>query len=86
MSECYCYECQQNQKERRMQKYECVICHGRKCHLHGGEFLHKCKTCQTTHLCIDCVSFAKCCEEYNSETRVFTFVGTKIFSRTLSKY
>lgn len=84
--EYFCYECQHTHNISNMQKYDCVVCEGRKCHNHGGKFINKCLTCNTTHLCIDCVGFAKCCKVFNNETCEFTFVGTKIVNKTISKY
>lgn len=60
----FCYECQCDQKEEVMQKYDCTICDGRKCETHS--IIDKdieCKKCDTKDSCVDCLSFEKCCEK-----------------------
>ncbi len=59
-----CYECGSapQQAESVMQKYDCVMCGGRKCHIHTkiDENL-TCPTCGKDKLCNNCLAFGKCC-------------------------
>lgn len=49
-----------------MQKYDCSLCRGRKCFMHGGETEYKCKYCGKEKLCSDCHNYAKCCLDFEN--------------------
>ena len=74
-TEYFCYECAVFHDVSEMQKYDCTICGGRKCFIHGGKETHTCEDCHTTNLCVDCLKFAKCCHSYDSKKNEFTFTG-----------
>lgn len=83
----WCYECQRNHINAKMQKYSCVICGGTKCIRHGGQFLECCKRCKTNYICIDCLSFGKCCEEVQKRHHGMDYKNYKPISRPfISKY
>ena len=65
MSNCGCYECGVCSCQNELQPYDCVICGGRKCSLHGGgNQNHVCPDCKTSNLCIDCRAYARCCKDF----------------------
>ncbi len=59
-----CYECGSapQQPESLMQKYDCVMCGGRKCYRHSviDENL-TCPNCDKDKLCNNCLAFGECC-------------------------
>ena len=59
----FCYECAGFHRESYMQERDCSVCKGRKCHNHGGLEMHSCKECNTKDLCVDCLSFGRCCDK-----------------------
>ncbi len=73
-----CYECACFYEPENIQTTACSICSGRKCFMHGGQNTYTCKHCKTNLLCIDCLSFAKCCHEYDGHK--FIFVGPKFIT------
>lgn len=60
----FCYECQHDNPAEMVQTYDCDVCGGRKCHMHGGEGNHSCTICGRANLCACCVSFSACCHDY----------------------
>ena len=63
----YCYECGDRpaKPEKEMQKYDCVVCGGRKCTIHTviDENL-TCDYCGQDELCNNCLGFARCCHDF----------------------
>lgn len=63
--EFFCYECNHLHDEINIQEKDCSVCEGRKCKkLHGGDTMRTCVHCGKDNLCVDCVSFARCCHDF----------------------
>lgn len=63
MATLLCYECAYHHPISEIQIKDCSECGGRKCFLHAGQQVNKCKDCGKEDLCWDCVSLGRCCEE-----------------------
>jgi hypothetical protein len=73
-----CYECAVYHEPENIQNIPCTVCRGHKCFIHGGKTTHSCKSCKTENLCSNCAGFARCCHEFDTETKEFKFVGREI--------
>lgn len=83
----HCYECNHDRPLSEMQKYDCVICCGRKCIiLHSNDDIHTCNECGTTNLCIDCLSFGKCCFDFIDEKFVHGSASDRSFLEESDNY
>ncbi len=64
-----CYECGYVPAKHIdiMQKYDCVVCEGRKCSLHSviNENI-RCNICLKDKLCNDCRAFGRCCGQLSN--------------------
>lgn len=78
----HCYECGARPPHHIsvIQNYDCSVCGGRKCFLHGGDGQReedRCYYCGQAKLCIDCYSLSICCHNYDNVNDILTPIPGK---------